>query len=593
MPLTRRVIALDAGTQTIRALLLEEFLGTVRVVRSASLERVEMSDDEGPDESVRIRQMLEELGDWPVAIVLSQSHVTSQVIEVPGTTSDPVERFLDDEAAKLRGLSESLVVHDHSPLPPFGKFRNPYWVTLCLETEIFRQFHTAGLTSDTICEVTPAADALFHAFRATCPPSPNVLLVNIGAAGTLVVLIHEGKRVAAGTASRGGDAITEELARLTDGDWARAEQEKRSAQLAEGSEVGAALRRGVDAWWSEVARLRSEWMHGLGLAEANNPPVTYLSGGGSKLGGLAAYLESRSGGIQFKAWPASDDLGLGAETAGFEQAYGIGNQLLGSADSRTSLLPDEVQDIWKDRLSLSRLQSAGLFVITIATILLLLASGRKVMLASEKNRLLSEARKANRMLDASEQLYRTLHEHYEQVRPWLTWQTNTVETLRTLELLGSIATNQPFWLVLFADHATYLTKPAGTNSAPLQPVSPWNGTNSRSYVAELTIPLEGEAMRQALADIVNRLKKTGRYTTVDVLPVEGRRRWVDPAYQIADKTFTLGITPIETPLGKLPAAQPGEPKRKTPSSLRETLQGKAARSESRNLPPEKSGDSFP
>ena len=100
-------------------------------------------------------------------------------------------------------------------------------------------------------------------------------------------------------------------------------------------------------------------------------------------------------------------------------------------------------------------------------------------------------------------------------------------------------------------------------------------------------------MRQALADIVNKLKKTGRYTTVDALPIEGRRRWVDPAYQIADKTFTLGITPIETPLGRLPAAQPIEPKRRTPSSLRETLQGKAAGSEGRNLPSEKSGDSFP
>ncbi len=551
LPLTRRIVALDPGNGCLRAILLEEFLGTIRVIKSARLPRTPAEQDPAESLPTRVRRLLDDMGDYPVAIVLRQDHVTAQIIDIAVSSAEEVNAFIAEEALKLRGLSESLVVYDHSRVTPFGRFQNPYWVTLCLETEIFRQLDTLGLNSDFICEVSPAADSLFNAYASLGRKDSIALLADIGTTGTLVVLVHEGEMVAAATTTQGGNTFTQRLAKATGVDFVQAEQEKIDARIGERSAAGAPLASAADEWWSEIDRLTQDWARSMGLPKDNtDSPKVLICGGGGKLNGLLDHLNHSAKGL-FEPWPEMPGFAPGEDASSYQLALGIGHKVLGRPAVSTSLLPEEVQSIWRDRLGLLRLQSAGFFLATLAALALIVATGRQLALGQQTRARMVEAQTANRILDDYAQTYKLLNQRYERLRPILSLQTNTQDTLTTLSRLSQLRTNHTYWLILYADQASYLAKPAATTNGAV-PYSPNSTQPSRGFIAELTIPKEGEAMRQELSDVVAQLKKSGLYQNVDAIPSEARRKWVDNQLVLADKTFALGLNLRELPLSPLP-----------------------------------------
>ncbi len=251
----RRVLAIDPGHHCIKALVVEESFGRIRLLNRRTFdlheERV-LSDEELPQ---HLGAMIRDLGEYPIALALPQHLSMSQVLDSVSGQPQEIQKLVEKEAMHLSGLAESTAVYDFVPLRPFGKGRNPFWVTFCQENEILVLLDRLGLRGRDVCEITTPANALIAAAQATLPDTDRTILVDVGANTTVVVIMVDGQGVYATSFPIGGGMFTDAVANHKNCSGEVAESTKRTLDFFDGPEACAALETVVDGWYLEFDRI--------------------------------------------------------------------------------------------------------------------------------------------------------------------------------------------------------------------------------------------------------------------------------------------------------------------------------------------------
>jgi len=544
---TRRLLAVDAGSQTVKLVLVEEMFGRCRVLQQRLLEPAGEGEDSRDDCLLRVRSLLAEVGDCPVALALPHYRALSQVLDLPVAGQDDVEAAIEEESQKLSGLGESQIVHDFSRLTPFGKLQNPFWVTFCQEGEVQNQIGRCGLADLDLCEVTTTSNALVAAYQARQPGNGPTALVDVGAMGTLVTILLEGQPVYAAGFAMGTELWAEVLSHAESCPLPIARERLRAVGFT--LEASDALRNVLRRWHGELARLVGEWTRDntdLNLKSADLECV--LTGGGAELPGLPEALSALPG-LRFAAWPEGGT--EGHVSPRFAVAYGTALHALGRASHPASLLPEEVRHYWRRSHLLQLLQSLLLLALVLLTLALGLGTWQKLGLESEKSRWYEQGFAALSTARNVATLDRENRDIFQHLRPVLQRQRETLDTLDTLALLQESRSNRSYWYVLFAGGRDYFlaapwpstNAPPTTNSGPANPYLP----SRPGFVVELCVPESGESGRRIVSQLVNDLRATGRYQNVDSLPDDRRRPLADPHVLLPEGHVALQLETLMNP----------------------------------------------
>jgi Tfp pilus assembly PilM family ATPase len=550
----KRLLAIDPGDQCLKLLVVEESFGRLHV-RHQELVEVPTAGALSEEEAMRhAQELIFELGDDPVALALPHDRALSQLVDLPPTDATEARRLIEQETVKLSGLGESNIVFDYTALKPFGRHGNPFWVTLCREEEVQRQVDRCGLGHLDLCEVTTTANALMAAGLAASLEGQLLAMVDFGSTTTTVVIIDNGQGVEAAQFLIGGDALTEALATQQGTSLEEAENRKRALDLAGDSVDVAVVKPVLREWLTELRRVLTEWLKDQGRTDVPLEDFRIvLSGGGSLQLGLIEHLNESSQ-LSFELWPAS-----GWESAPgsrFAVAYGAAIQALGRSRQPVSLLPAQVQEFWRGHHSVNLLHSLIFFLLAVAVVAIGFGTWQKQELVSSKEALLAQSREALEKAQRIQDSTLLLRQRYERLQPGLERQQNTMDVLQTLALLHQVRSNQSFWFVLLSDIPSYESTPTwGATNGPVAAPGTASSLDSlrAGFLAEVTLPEQGEAMRRTLSQLVADLRSAQLFSNVDLLPADRRRALVDPALVLPDQHFALAL---ELPADRLPQLPP-------------------------------------
>ena len=565
LPPPRRLLVIDPGSRCIKVLLVTKLKGSVRVLRHRSFDLAE-GNLISPEELSRLLEtVLQEFGRQPVAISLPQQLSISQVIDLPRVGPEQVKALIEEETVKLSGLSESGIVYDYGKLRPFGKYQNPFWVTFAKEEEILTEVSRLAGVGERLCEIITPANALIATYQAAQPKPENALLVELGAASTVVAIVAQGQGVYAINYPVGGNTFTEAIALQKNGSLENAKSLKYSQNLFTGEQAIPGLCSVVDGWRSELEKILQDWLREnpeLGLSSDSFRII--LGGGGARQPGLMEYLNAKSH-LRFTPWPSlSGELGeLTLER--YAVAYGVALKRLGPSLPPASLFPADLREARKRRRSQEMVQSINWVLLMVVALVLLFGTVQKFNLARKKNALLEQSQAVLEEAKGVEKLNRQLEVAYERLRPVLKQQKRSVDKLTTLSLLQKVRGDKKLWFVLFADQESYFAWQAAPSGQTNQLAFPaLNSTNPPAakygFIAELCLSAEGQAERDTLNAVVTELRRNPAFTNVDRLPEDQRKNLVSTNVQILGHYFSLAIEMAENTFqNPLPPSEPQLP----------------------------------
>src|SRR5262249_34691684 len=114
---------------------------------------------------------------------------------------------------------------------------------------------------------------------------------------------------------------------------------------------------------------------------------------------------------------------------------------------------------WRKRLSRQRLELVSMVLLGLCVLTMAFGTWHKLRLFTTKNGLLDKIKAGQEDVLANDSLTSDLLTEYENLRPVLAAQQNTIDTLKTLSLLQQSHGNSNFWYVLVADQHSYFTAP--------------------------------------------------------------------------------------------------------------------------------------
>jgi Tfp pilus assembly PilM family ATPase len=594
-PPVRQVLAVDGGSRRFKLLLAQSDFGRVRILKQELID-LEAEGLVSPEEiKTYLHECLSRWGQPPLALVMPEHLSTSQLLDLPQAPESEVDKLIAEESIKLSGVSQSRIVYDFARTDTSVGNRQQFWVTLCQEGEIRERIARLGIDQDDLCEVTTIGNALINAYAAAAPNSARSILVHLGAQTTVVVIVLAGQAVFAASFQMGGDFFTRTLARHRNCSEKEAEQLKETRNLLAGPNLSIEFRTAVEGWVAELKRQLSEWFrHNAAQASANPPFELIASGGGFDQPGLLDYLRTEAE-MPMQPWPRAQSEAT-APDKHFEVAYGTALQALGHVPHPISLLPDDYRQAWQRRLTRQRLDLASGVLIAICILVLGLGTWRKVQLYDTKQALLQKIQAGQAAIDANDSFTSDLIAEYENLRPVLAAQQNTIDTLKTFSLLQQSRSNRVFWYVLLSDQSTYFSQPPAAQSTnrppktnllttsleqprlgPLAARPAANVTNSSlarpGFIAELCVPGDAEASRQLLSELVNSLKQERLFSKVDLLSDDLRRNLADSKVCVTDRDFVLALdfaqTDFQQPIRWRRVTAPGPTRNGTRSSVRQ------------------------
>jgi len=566
----RRVLALDGGTRRFKLLLAESDFGRLRILKQELID-LQAEGLVSPEEiRSHLEDALEKWGHPPLALALPEHISTSQVVDLPPAPESEVDKLIAEESIKLSGVSESRIVYDFVQTEPAESNRQRFWVTLCQEGEIRERIARLGIQQEELCEVTTTANALIAAYHTAAPSASRAILVHLGAQTTVVVIVLAGQGAFATSFQMGGDFFTRSLARQRNSSEEQAEALKRQKNLLNGPEASSEFAATVDGWVAELKRQLSEWFQHNPSAAAATPAFELIaSGGGFDQPGLLEYLRNQSA-LPLQPWPQPGDAETSLPAKGFEVAFGAALQALGHVPHSISLLPEDYRRALQSQLNRQRIELASVVLLVVCFVVLGLGTWRKVSLLNTKQNLLEQVQAAQTAADANDAFTSDLVAEYENLRPVLAAQQNSIDTLKTLALLQASRSNRSFWYVLLADQQSYFSqplalvstnRPAKTNLLGSTIDSPRLGplltrpptavlTNAAparpGFIAELCLPGDAETSRQALSELVYGLKQQRLFSKVDLLSDDLRRGLADPKVTVTDRDYVLALDFAET-----------------------------------------------
>ncbi len=544
-----RFVVIDPGSNTLKLLHGRNAGEGPRV-----MERRRLSVREGgaalePAEIRReLQRALKNFGDSPICLCLPQRLALSQVVDLPGAEGREIRRAIESEIAKLSGLNESKLAFDYAPMKPFGRHRNPYWVTFCQEDELRGQITRLGLEMDEICEITTTGNALLATVKLAGSTKENVAIVDLGAGDTTLTLVHEGQAVYAGSFPIGGDAFTDAVVSATGISIVDAELERLERNLASGGDALPALQGAIDEWRREIERVAEEWRREQGVEDAAFEMLLYS--GPAPMPGLLERLNSESA---FR-WSA----GGGALNPGFEIAQGAGVVAAGESPQSASLIPSEARAAWKKVWGVRRFQAANFVALFASVVILAFGSFQKREGIDARRTLLAGQSAALERTREARALEREAIGRYNALRPALERQRSSLDTLETLAALEASSADRGVWYALFADTETYVSMPeialtnavegatnaTGVAASPARPspaVEVVGEEPDGGFIAVATVPGEMEAVRATVGRLVEDLNRNPLFAHVDLLSADRRRMLVDPKVVVPDRHFVISI----------------------------------------------------
>ncbi len=590
-PPVRRVLAIDAGSRSLKLLLAQSDFGRLRLLKQEFIDLHAEGLVSADETKAHLQSVLDTLGRPPVAIVLPQHVSTSQVIDLPLTPEAEVQKLIHEEAVKLSGVSESRIVYDFVRIEAAAKNRQQFWVTLCQENDIRERLTRLGMEQEDLCEVTTTANALVAAFRCTAPQISKAILVHHGAQSTVVVIISGGQAAFATSFQMGGDFFTRTLARLLNCGEEQAETLRRTANFFRGPDFSAEFVAAVDGWVAELKRQLNDWFaEQPGRAEDAPSYQLVASGGGFDQPGFTEYVREEAG-LELRPWPRMRGNELVGPEPRLEVAFGTALQALGHSLQPVSLLPDDYRLAWKKRLTRQRIEFASLVLVAACILFLALGTWHKLNEIDHTQRLYDKVRAGLEAVEGNDSLMSELASQYELLRPVFAAQQNTLDTLSTYALLQRARTNRSFWYVLLADQQSYFSgppvpvstnKPAKTNlTATLPDRLPTTGAATNlapakpGCIAELCVPEDADTARTVLSQVVNELKQQPLFSKVDLLSDDLRRGLADPKVVLPDRHFVLALdfaaTEFQQPIRpRKPPKEPRSTPRRSPKPTYET-----------------------
>lgn len=564
-PPMRRILALDAGSRRLKLLVAQSDFGRLSLLKQEIFDLQAEGLVSADEIKTHLQAALDHWGRPPLALVLPQHVSVSQVIDLPPTEQSEVEKLIADETVKLSGVSESRIVFDFVRTETPVHNRQHFWVTFCQEGDIRERITRLGLEQEDFCEVTTTANALIAAYRMAAPSSARAILVHLGAQSTVLVVVRAGQGAFATSFQMGGDFFTRALARQRQCPESAAEALKQTEDLLNGPRASAEFRSVVEGWAAEVKRQLQDWFRDNAARGASLSDFEFVaSGGGFDQPGLKSFLRDQLG-LDLRPWPKNPQPESVAPNPGFEPAFGAALQALGYSPQPVSLVPEDYRLAWRRRLLRQRIELASLVLVMVCTVMLAVGTWHKFSLIGRKEALLAKIQAAQTTADENDALTGDLVSEYESLRPIFAAQQNTVDVLSTLDLLQQSRSNRNFWFVLLSDQQSYFVlprtglstnRPARTNllGAAVEPprafVEPTRLPGSLltnvapakpGLIAELCVPGEAEASRNALRELVNDLKKQPLFSKVDLLSEDLRRNLADPKVIVPDRHYVLAL----------------------------------------------------
>jgi type IV pilus assembly protein PilM len=299
-------IGLDIGLATTKMVVLEQRGNRAKVRFAATLDQ----RDEGILSSVELQEALTKwLGqckyrDAETVIGMPQSMTNLRLTDFPPASGQQLGEMVEYDVQQFAGLSDESFRHDFHQQKAFADFKNPVLVGICAGPLVERQLSAIEDVPFNIGDIGMDGIALANAFISLHPKeakkSDQLLLLDVGANGTTMVILENGLIAYAGSFPYGGDMITEGIGQAQGLPDAEAERLKKESTLV-GQGHDTALGKCAYDFVSELNTALENWRFergegraGLGSApqEETNFEQIYISGGGAQMEGFREFLSS-------------------------------------------------------------------------------------------------------------------------------------------------------------------------------------------------------------------------------------------------------------------------------------------------------------
>lgn len=552
LSLSRRCIAVDLGQSRIKAMLVERKGRRVNILHAFTLDLQEEGLLTLEETNRHINRILLEMGDEPLSLVVPQHIAVSHMIALPASGHGGWERMIEEETQKLTGLSDSTIIYDYFRLKPFQRARNPVWVTVGRERELegqIKRVHGADLNVE---EVTNTGNALASTYLATQSDEERVVLVDVGAASTTVVMVDSRQPVYATSFPFGGELFTEAIATARGIGFDEAETAKKTEALFKGHGRMPVFVAAVERWHRELEKTILEWVKDQPGLEFE-PLKVILSGGVSLQPGFLEYLRENSV-LGYELWPTGD---FGVDRQTYSVAYGAALAGLKLAPVSSSLLPKPLRQERFRAKQVTALNSLAAFLLVLLFTLLVWDTSVKQESLVAKTEWITDLSEAHAQTAVVKELLAERNSQYNEIVPIVQRQKRTRDLLKTIGLMQEVGAEHDAWFVLLADGRSYNdegtlpSQPYGTiresrSRGVLEPVSPireqaaatddWN-----RFVVEISVPGTGREIHDVLRSVVNGFDSKGIFRNVDTLAAGERKQLVDPAVTLPDQTFSLTL----------------------------------------------------
>lgn len=543
----RRLVVIDPGTRFLKLLSVWAIGGRVRVRQQHAVNL----EGEGvlavEETSEHLESLFPDLRGLDRAVLVPQDRTICLTVEVPVEGAEETRDYLLREARKLSGLDPANLRVAYSPLRPFGRYRNPHWVTLCKREEVdavVARFLvggevTGGLEQGGLCEVTTNAQALFAASRRLRSRPENAVLIELRSRMTVVAMLINGQGCFATSLPDGFLSFAQAAA--ADG-GVEAGEAAESLRNGTGFEApGPALREAIDRWHLRVQTAVREWLEdNPELMLALNRLPAYICGSGAQGGGITRAIPALAP-LKLRPWDGTMS-GSRGDVASYWAAYGLALHALRRGPHRLSLLPDELNAAARGRRRWRLWQRFNVLLLLALTATLAISIRTRSALLDEKQARLASAQTVLEAAREMVRLYGRLHRDYAALHPVLEREQFTMDALQSLAALRREPTNRAHWYALFGDSESYAagsTLPRGllgTNALPVDPAAA-----SREFVVEVCVPTTGAVLMSNLSQIVNRLRDDPIFSKVDTLPPERQRDLVNPGVIVSNHLYSLNL----------------------------------------------------
>lgn len=546
LPPTRRFLAVDVGSRCLKALLVSNLFGKLRIHGHRVIGLDESSQPGSAGWPRVLKELQEELGSHPLAISVPQQATDSQVLDLPGADARTIREQIQSDVVKLSGLTESTIIYDYGQLEPFGQYANPYWVTHARESEVLAGVHHFQSLAEDILEVSSTANALVAAYREAQPNPTNALLIDLGSSGTEVAVICQGQGVFVTSFAVGGRLFSEQIRAERRGPVLEAEFAKNTENLLTGEAPMPALRQLVDRWHGELVRILEDWLseHPVLNLSASHFEVI-LCGGESEMPGLIEYLRANSV-LAFHRWAELPGFPPIQPAGQFAVAFGLACELFRRGGPSASLVPDELRIARKEHGTVQLLQAGTWLVLAITALVLAFGTWQKYYFIREAETQIGQAQAVLQLARQTDRLKLQLAADYEAIRPVLARQAQTIAAIETLGMLVNHPLPTNSWFVLFADADSYynqrvLAPPTNAPSFTHQGAAA-AARLTNAFVAEFSTALDAANARMVLSGMIDRFKTNALFRKVDILSTDQRRRLVQDAVLVPEGHYALSFT---------------------------------------------------